>query len=168
MIMKFFASLAILSTLALAGGSIAWAQKSAEPVRLGIAGISGTNSHPFVDKQLGLYQKNNIDVELIAFQGGTQLIQAMLAGDLPLSFSEGTAALASNIKGVNLVFIAGVVNTFPFTILAKAEIKTPSELRGKKIAVSRPERALRGAPGRRGGRGDREPAFQSGRPPARL
>jgi NitT/TauT family transport system substrate-binding protein len=115
----------------------AFAQKSLPSVRLGVAGISGTNAHPFVDKQLGLFQKHGIEVELIAFQGGSQLIQAMLAGDLPLSLSEGVAVLASNIKSVNLVFIAGIVNTFPFTILAKAEIRTPSDLRGKKIAISR-------------------------------
>jgi len=115
----------------------AWPQTTLPTVRLGIAGISGTNSHPYVSKQLGLFQKHNIDVEIIAFQGGTQLIQAMLAGDVPLAFSEGTAVLASNIKGVNLLFIGGIVNTFPFTILTKAEIRTPSELRGKKIAISR-------------------------------
>jgi NitT/TauT family transport system substrate-binding protein len=127
----------VLLIIAIGVGSTASAQKSPPSVRLGVAGISGTNSHPFVDKQLGLFHKHGIDVELIAFQGGTQLIQAMLAGDLPLALSEGTAALASNIKGVNLVFIAGLVNTFPFTILTKAEIKTPAELRGKKIAISR-------------------------------
>ncbi|MGH7767297.1 MAG: ABC transporter substrate-binding protein [Candidatus Binatia bacterium] len=134
--MKSLASL-ILSMIVLGVGSNAAAQKSVPSVRVGIAGISGTNSHPYVDKQLGLYQKHNIDIELIAFQGGTQLIQAMLAGDLPLALSEGTTVLASNIKGVNLLFIGGLVNTFPFTILTKAEIKTPADLRGKKIAISR-------------------------------
>lgn len=130
----------IVLAAAIAGsssGQCAFAQKSPAAVRLGVAGISGTNAHPFVSKQLGLFHKHNVDMELIAFQGGTQLIQAMLAGDLPVALSEGTAALASNIKGVNLLFIGGIVNTFPFTILAKAEIKTPADLRGKKIAISR-------------------------------
>jgi ABC-type nitrate/sulfonate/bicarbonate transport system substrate-binding protein len=118
-------------------GADAWPQKSPATVRLGVAGISGTNAHPYVDKQVGLFQKHGIGVELIAFQGGSQLIQAMLAGDLPLALSEGVTALASNVKGGNLYFIAGFVNTFPFTILAKAEIRAPSDLRGKKIAISR-------------------------------
>lgn len=115
----------------------AWPQTTLPTVRLGIAGISGTNAHPYVDKQLGLFRKHNIDVEIIAFQGGSQMIQAMLAGDVPLSFSEGTTVLASNIKSPYLFFIAGIVNTFPFTILSKAEIRNPAELRGKKIAISR-------------------------------
>jgi NitT/TauT family transport system substrate-binding protein len=134
--MKSFMLLLLL--LAVFGiGRDAWSQKSPSSVRLGVAGISGTNAHPFVDKQLGLFQKHGLEVELIAFQGGSQLIQAMLAGDLPLALSEGVTVLASNIKSVNLVFIAGIVNTFPFTILAKAEIRTPSDLRGKKVAISR-------------------------------
>jgi NitT/TauT family transport system substrate-binding protein len=136
--MRSFIIIVLAGSIAvLSPGRCAFAQKSLPSVRLGVAGISGTNAHPFVDKQLGLFQKHGIEVELIAFQGGSQLIQAMLAGDLPLSLSEGVAVLASNIKSVNLVFIAGIVNTFPFTILAKAEIRTPSDLRGKKIAISR-------------------------------
>ncbi|HEY2990272.1 MAG TPA: ABC transporter substrate-binding protein [Candidatus Binatia bacterium] len=135
--MKLFATALFSSLIILSAAPDVRAQKSATTVRLGVAGISGTNAHPFVDRQLGLYQKHNIDMELIAFQGGSQLIQAMLAGDLPLALSEGVTALATNIKGGNLYFIAGLVNTFPFTIISKAEIRTPADLRGKKIAISR-------------------------------
>lgn len=112
-------------------------EASAQKVRIGVAGISGTNAHPYVSKQLGLYQKYNVDMELIAFQGGSQLIQAMLAGDLPISLSEGVTALATDIKTPQLYFIGGVVNIFPFTILSKPEIQRPADLRGKKIAISR-------------------------------
>jgi ABC-type nitrate/sulfonate/bicarbonate transport system substrate-binding protein len=130
--MKLWPAIFVLAALLATAGSA-----SAQKVRLGVAGISGTNAHPFVSKQLGLYQKYNIDMELIAFQGGSQLIQAMLAGDIPMSFSEGVTALASDIKAPQLYFIGGVVNIFPFTILAKPEINTPAELRGKRIAISR-------------------------------
>ena len=127
----------VLSLLAFAALLASAPQASAQKVRLGVAGISGTNAHPYVSKQLGLYQKYNVDMELIAFQGGSQLIQTMLAGDIPISLSEGVTALATNIKNPQLYFIAGVVNIFPFTILAKPEIQHPADLRGKKIAISR-------------------------------
>jgi hypothetical protein len=39
-------------------------------IRFGVAGISGSNFRPFVSKQLGLFAKYNVDVELVAFQGG--------------------------------------------------------------------------------------------------
>lgn len=130
--------LLLLSLAAFVAGSAdGWAQKSSTTVRLGVAGISGTNAHPYVSKQLGLFQKYNIDMELIAFQGGSQLIQAMLAGDVPMALSEGVTVLAAGLKNPQLYFIGGVVNIFPFTILGKPEIKSPAELRGKKIAISR-------------------------------
>ena len=127
----------VLSLLAFAALLASAPQVTAQKVRLGVAGISGTNAHPYVSKQLGLYHKYNVEMELIAFQGGSQLIQAMLAGDVPMALSEGVTVLAAGLKNPQLYFIAGVVNIFPFTILAKSEIKTPAELRGKKIAISR-------------------------------
>ena len=127
----------VLSLLAFAALLASASQVTAQKVRLGVAGISGTNAHPYVSKQLGLYHKYNVEMELIAFQGGSQLIQAMLAGDVPMALSEGVTVLAAGLKNPQLYFIAGVVNIFPFTILAKSEIKTPAELRGKKIAISR-------------------------------
>jgi len=115
----------------------AWAQKNLPVLRLGIAGVSGTNSHPDVARELALFQKYGVQVELVVFQGGSQLTQAMISGDLPLALLEGTPVLASNLGSANLVFIAGIVNTFPFTISSKAEIRNPSDLKGKKIAISR-------------------------------
>jgi len=115
----------------------AWCQKGPPTVRFGVAGVSGTNAHYYVDRQLGLFRKNNLDVELITFQGGSQLTQTVLAGGLDFLTLEGTLGFAANQKNVNLFFIAGVINTFPFTIVSKPEIRVPAELRGKKIAISR-------------------------------
>ncbi len=116
---------------------LAQAQKPGPTIRFGVAGISGSNSHPFVSKQLGLFNKHNADVELVAFQGGTQLVQAMLSGEMPLGLIDGPPILAANLAGANLVFIAGNVNTFPYNIVSKSEIRSAQDLKGKKIGISR-------------------------------
>ena len=54
----------------LAPGSETWAQKNFPTVRIGIEAPAGTNSHYFVTKQLGLFQKHGINIELISFPGG--------------------------------------------------------------------------------------------------
>lgn len=126
-----------LLTASLFLGSEAWPQKAIPTVRFGVAGVSGTNSHYYVDRQLGLFRKNNLDVEMITFQGGSQLTQTILAGGLDFLTLEGTLGLAANQKEVNLYFVAGVINTFPFTIVSKPDIRVPADLRGKKIAISR-------------------------------
>jgi ABC-type nitrate/sulfonate/bicarbonate transport system substrate-binding protein len=134
--MKFFFIFSLLMAILWLGGE-AWPQKAAPTVRFGVAGVSGTNSHYYVDRQVGLFRKNNLDVEMITFQGGSQLTQTILAGGLDFLTLEGTLGLAANQKEVNLYFVAGVINTFPFTIVSKPEIRAPADLRGKKIAISR-------------------------------
>ena len=118
-------------------GGEAWSQKSLPTVRLGTEAISGTNSHYYVTKQLGLFQKHGINVELISFQAGTIALQSLLAGDLQFAIQDGMAGLTANLRGANIHFVAGMINTFPFLILSKPTIRVPADLRGKKIAISR-------------------------------
>jgi ABC-type nitrate/sulfonate/bicarbonate transport system substrate-binding protein len=115
----------------------AWAQKNPPTVRIGIEAPAGTNSHYFVTKELGLFRKHGVNIELISFPGGTVGLQALLAGDIQFATSDGVAGLSANLRGANLYFVAGMINTFPFSILARPEIRTPQELRGKKIVISR-------------------------------
>src|SRR5438128_822049 len=136
MFMTFFLILSS-STLILWPNGGAWAQKSFPIVRLGIEAVAGTNSHYYVTKQLGLFQKHGLNLELISFPGGTVGLQALFAGDIQFATSDGVAGLSANLRGANLYFIAGMINTFPFSILSKPEIRTPQDLRGKKIVISR-------------------------------
>ena len=115
----------------------ATAQKNLPTVRIGIEAPAGTNAHYYVTKQLGLFQKHGINVELISFPGGTVGLQALVAGDIQFATSDGVAGLSANLRGANLYFVAGMINTFPFSILSRPEIRTPQELRGKKIVISR-------------------------------
>ena len=134
--MIFVTILALLACFFSSSGD-AWSQKNLPTVRIGIEAPAGTNSHYFVSKQLGLFQKHGINIELISFPGGTVGLQALFAGDIQFATSDGVAGLSANLRGANLYFIAGMINTFPFSILSRPEIRTPQELRGKKIVISR-------------------------------
>jgi len=123
--------------VAILSSGVAWAQKSLPTVRIGIEAPAGTNSHYYVTKQLGLFQKHGINIELISFPGGTVGLQALLAGDIQFASADGTAGLQANLRGANIYFVAGMINTFPFSILSKPEIRLPADLRGKKIVISR-------------------------------
>jgi NitT/TauT family transport system substrate-binding protein len=134
--MMFFMILSLWA-LILCPSREAWAQKSLPTVRIGIEAVAGTNSHYYVTKQLGLFQKQGLNLELISFPGGTVGIQSLLAGDLQFATADGNLGLTANLRGASLYFIAGMINTFPFSILSKPEVRTPQDLRGKKIVISR-------------------------------
>lgn len=124
-------------TVILLSGVAAWAQKPLPTVRIGSEAPAGTNSHYHVTKQAGLFQKYGVNMELIAFPGGTVGMQSLIAGDIQFATQDGVATLTANLRGANIYFIAGMINTFPFSILSRAEIKAPADLRGKKIVISR-------------------------------
>ena len=71
-----------------------WAQKNPPTVRIGIEAPAGTNSHYFVTKQMGLFQKHGVNIELISFPGGTVGLQALFAGDIQFTTSDGDAGLS--------------------------------------------------------------------------
>jgi ABC-type nitrate/sulfonate/bicarbonate transport system substrate-binding protein len=131
-----FILMILLSLVLLVSNRDAAAQKL-PTVRIGIEAPAGTNSHYYVTRQLGLFQKYGLNMELISFPGGTVGLQALFAGDIQFATADGVAGLSANLRGANLYFIAGMINTFPFSILSKPEIRTPQDLRGKKIVISR-------------------------------
>src|ERR1043166_3536447 len=69
----------------------AWSQKSLPTVRIGIEAVAGTNSHYYVTKQLGLFQKHGLNLELISFPGGTVGLQSLLAGEIQFATADGVA-----------------------------------------------------------------------------
>src|SRR3954454_13022995 len=131
-----FYALIVLSMI-IAGNNEVVAQRTKPPLRLGVSGISGSNAFPYVTQQLGLFAKYNVDVELVIFQAGVQLTHAMISGDLPLGLIDAPLILAANLSGANLVFIAANISTFPYTIVSKNDLQTATDLRGKRIGISR-------------------------------
>jgi NitT/TauT family transport system substrate-binding protein len=91
----------------------------------------------FMAKQEGLFKKNGLDVELLHIPSSSRAIQAILAGEIAISFMDGANAAQANLKGANLALVAGATNRMVFSLMAKPEIKAVSDLRGKKIGITR-------------------------------
>src|ERR1044071_527441 len=79
-------------------------------------------------------------LELSAVYAGRIRPQQLLAsGETPFVLATGTGALTSHILGIkDQVIVVGLVNRVPGAIMARPEIKTPEDLRGKVIGTGRP------------------------------
>ena len=51
--------------------------------------------------------------------------------------ADGSAAVAGNLAGADIVIIASLLNTFPYSLISLPEIKRVEQLVGGKVAVSR-------------------------------
>ena len=107
------------------------------PVRINWTAVTGAQSGMFMAKQEGLFKKNGLDVELIHIQSSSRGIQAILAGEIAFSFMDGSNAAQANLKGANIILVAGATNRQVFSLMAKAEIKRIADLKGKKIGITR-------------------------------
>ena len=90
-----------------------------------------------VAKEVGLFKKYNLDPTLIFTTGGSLGIQAMIGGDVAMTLSDGSSSVVSKLAGVDIVVIASLLNTFPYSLISLPEIKKVDQLKGGKIAVSR-------------------------------
>jgi NitT/TauT family transport system substrate-binding protein len=108
----------------------------AEAIRIGIPGLSAEFTPVWAAKDRGRLKKYGFDVEIISMQGGTQLVQAMVAGSIDFSVMGG-AYLTGAVKGADLVMIATHMDKFPYSLIVKPSIRRPEDLKGAKLAISR-------------------------------
>lgn len=125
-----------LSMIVLAVGlaSGAWAQNR---VRLNWTAVTGAQSGMFMAQQEGLFKKHGLDVELIHIPSSSRAIQAILAGEIAISFMDGSNATLANLQGANLALIAAGTNRQVFSLIAKPEFKRIADLKGKRIGITR-------------------------------
>jgi NitT/TauT family transport system substrate-binding protein len=105
--------------------------------RINWTAVTGAQSGMFMAQQEGLFKKNGVDAELIHIPSSSRGIQAILAGEIGFSFMDGANEVQANLKGANLALVAGATNRQVFSLMAKPEIKSVSDLKGKKIGITR-------------------------------
>lgn len=106
-------------------------------VRINWTAVTGAQSGAFVAHEEGLFKKSGLEVELIHIPSSSRGIQAILAGELAFSYMDGLNTVQANLKGAGLALVVGATNRQVFSLMARQEIKKASELKGKKIGITR-------------------------------
>lgn len=106
-------------------------------VRINWTAVSGAMSGLWVAQEEGIFKKNGLDVELLHVPSSSRAIQAMLAGEIAFSTADVLNTLEANLKGGDVVIVAGVTNRLIFSLMARPDIKKVSDLKGKRIGITR-------------------------------
>jgi NitT/TauT family transport system substrate-binding protein len=89
-------------------------------------------------KEVGMFKKHGLDMELIFIDGSSRGVQSLIAGDLSFTDAVGTSAINGRLAGGDVAIVSSLVNTLPYYIIGKPTIKSPEDLRGKTAAVHIP------------------------------
>jgi NitT/TauT family transport system substrate-binding protein len=117
--------------------ALALAQTQMEKLRVAYTVIGPTQLNVWTPKEIGLYAKHGLDVELVLLVGAPLAVAALVAGETPISHTGASAVITSNLAGSGIVLIAGSVNRFPYVLFVTEQIKKLEDLKGKKFGVSR-------------------------------
>src|SRR5262245_43367326 len=119
-----------------------------------------------------IFQTYGLEAEYIALESGTLGMQTLLANEVQVLFTTGGLAVTANPQGGGSTILAGGINVSPFELTVRSEIKTATDLHGKKLAISRfgsaSDYAAQLAVEKRGGDPKQVTMLQLGGNPSRL
>lgn len=100
---------------------------------------SPSSSVPYwVAKDAGVFKKYGLDLDLIFINGSTRGIQSLIAGDLDFTGAVGTSAINGRLAGGDIFIVDSLVNTLPYYVVGKPNIKSPEDLKGRSAATHIP------------------------------
>ena len=122
--------------LALLTADLCQAQ-SARPLKLAVSTATPHNTPLWVARDKKIFDKYGIDVQLIFVMGGALVSQMLAAGEIQIAANAPAALLSLIANGVDISMFLGISNTSPFALITQPNIKTPADLRGKRLGTAR-------------------------------
>jgi NitT/TauT family transport system substrate-binding protein len=102
-----------------------------------LSAVSGAVTPVWVADQAGVFRRHGLDAEVASVSPATA-VQAMLAGSAPIT-PTGSGTVSAWLTGAtDLVFVGGGVSRAVFKIVARPDVATVQDLRGKALANTAP------------------------------
>lgn len=109
---------------------------AADKLRIGYGAPSVAMSVLWITKEGRLFEKNGLDVEVLYLESA--LVQrALIAGNIAFGEMTGSLMAAPRLQGADMVMVAGFLNKLLYRLIARPEIASAADLRGKRVGVSR-------------------------------
>jgi NitT/TauT family transport system substrate-binding protein len=106
-----------------------------ESIVVGYDGHAGFQGPVWGAKDLGLFEKNGLSGELVLIPGSARGMAALLSGSTAFAQGSATGPLSAYLRGGDVVVVAAALNKFPFSVVARKELRKPADLVGKKIGI---------------------------------
>ena len=109
-----------------------------EPIKIkaSYGNVSPANLAPFFAKEMGIFSKHGLDVDLSLIDGGSPSAAALISGQVQFANFGGTETMSGVAAGSDMVAVALFVPVTPWQLLAKTDYKTPADLKGKVVGLA--------------------------------
>jgi len=112
----------------------AWAQNPA-PILVAYAGQNETVGPMWVGIEKGTFKKYGLDVRLVQMRTGALSMATLSTGQVQYNYGSPGNALSAAVGGMRIQCVASPVQKIPRELVARKEIRTLEDLRGKTFGV---------------------------------
>ena len=99
-------------------------------------GLNERSGVLFIARDAGIFQKHGLDATVVNVRNAAVGMSALASGETQFHVGSATgSSIGAMAGGVDLVFIAGLINKLDGTFVVAPKIRAPEDLRGKRIGV---------------------------------
>jgi ABC-type nitrate/sulfonate/bicarbonate transport system substrate-binding protein len=120
-----------------ASPDIVYAQKKLAPLVASYSALVSSQSYVWIAKEAGYFENEGVDVRPVLIPASAQNAAALLSGNLDIAVIGGMGVMRAKLAGGDLYLIGGTKNLMAGSIVSHSSIRTPAELKGKRIAITR-------------------------------
>jgi ABC-type nitrate/sulfonate/bicarbonate transport system substrate-binding protein len=117
--------------------AIASLAQAQDKIRIAYSSTDSLNSIWTIAQDAGFYKKNGLNAEVIYIGSSTVAAAAILSQDVQLANVAGSVVANSAARGADLVSVACFINSLAYELVVLDSIKSPEDLKGKSIGISR-------------------------------
>lgn len=111
--------------------------RPARPLRIAYLSTSATMASVWMAKESGALVKEGLETEVISMPSSSA-IPALIANELDVVQVSAAPVITASVRGLDVVFIAGLLNTMIWDFYVRPEIKSVEQLKGKIVGTDRP------------------------------
>jgi ABC-type nitrate/sulfonate/bicarbonate transport system substrate-binding protein len=99
-------------------------------------GLNERSGVLFVARDAGIFQKHGLDATVVNVRNAAVGMSALASGETQFHVGSATgSSIGAMAGGVDLAFIAGLINKLDGTFVVAPKIRAPEDLKGKRIGV---------------------------------
>jgi len=107
------------------------------PLRIAYLSTTVTMASVWMAKEIGGFAREGLDIEVLTMQS-TSAIPALIANEIDIVQVSAAPVLTASLRGIDVTFIAGLLNTMIWDFYVRPEIKNVEQLKGKIVGTDRP------------------------------
>jgi ABC-type nitrate/sulfonate/bicarbonate transport system substrate-binding protein len=135
--MRIFRLAILLLILLATTQTVRSAEIAKEKITFAYASISPSMSAVWMAKEIGAFERNGLNAELVYISSGATTIQALVGGSVQAALGASNAVVAATLKGAPIIAVGGNSSRPGMQLWVQPEIQRAEQLQGKTLAITR-------------------------------